>query len=130
MELRYVFVFPRDPAVDCIRNCIALPGYHVRRSHLRRRLARSRAQLPAAVARSDLAGLPGSAIRDHPRFEVAILLSDARWTAGCRPGRAVADVGKGCLHCHPGSAAARSNVECVQKWIDGLRVYDETPRIG
>ena len=97
MELRYVFVYPPDQAVDCTRNCIALPGYDIPKSHVRRRLARSRAQLPAAIARSDLAGLHGSANPDEPRFEVAILrflLSGVRWTAGCRPCQAVAAVGK------------------------------------
>ena len=50
MELRYVFVYPPDPEVDCTGNCIALPGYDIPKSHVRWRVARSRAQLPDAIA--------------------------------------------------------------------------------
>ena len=56
----------------------------------RRRLARSLAHLPVAMARFDEGRLYDNSGSDRPHREVATLTTDTRWTAEQLPGRAAA----------------------------------------
>ena len=78
-----------DQALDRIRNRVALGGHDVPEADARRRFARSHANLPAAIARTDEAMLYDNTDPDRPHREVAILKDGAWWVAGAVPGWAV-----------------------------------------
>ena len=125
-------VYPPDQAVDCTRNCIALPGYDIPKSHVRRRLARSRAQLPAAIARSDLAASTAARTRTNPVSRSRFCDSIVRCALDC--GMQAVPGSRGCrqMMSTPPPWIHRSPFEreCVQKWIDGLCPDEKRPCIG
>ena len=84
--LHYVSVDSPDQALDRIRNRVALGGHDVPEADARRRFARSHANLPAAIARTDEAMLYDNTDPDRPHREVAILKDGAWWVAGAVPG--------------------------------------------
>ena len=88
--LHYVSVDSPDQALDRIRNRVALGGHDIPEADARRRFARSHANLPAAIARTDEALLYDNTDPDRPHREVAILKDGAWWIAGNVPGWAVA----------------------------------------
>ncbi len=87
--LHYVSVTSPDQALDRIRNRVALGGHDVPATDVRRRFARSHANLPAAIARADDALLYDNTDPDRPHREVAILKDGAWWVAKAVPGWAV-----------------------------------------
>ena len=92
IELHYVAVESPEQALVRIRNRVALGGHHVPEADVRRRFARSLANLPAAIERSDEAYLYDNTDRNQPHREVAILKGGTWWTAARLPGWARAAV--------------------------------------
>ena len=88
--LHYVSVDSPARALDRIRSRVALGGHDVPEADARRRFVRSHANLPAAMARADLALLFDNTDPDRPHREVAILGDGTRWIAGAVPGWAAA----------------------------------------
>ena len=84
--LHYVSVTSPDQALDRIRNQVAPGGHDVPATDVRRRFARSHANLPAAIARADDALLYDTTDPDRPHREVAILRDGVWWAAGAVPG--------------------------------------------
>ena len=83
--LHYVCVDSSDQSLDRIRNRVALGGHDVPEPDVRRRFARSLANLPAAIARADEVVLYDNSDPDLPHREVAILAADTWWTAEILP---------------------------------------------
>ena len=94
IELHYVSVVSPDTALDRIRNRVALGGHDVPESDVRRRFARSLANLPVAIEGSDRVCLYDNDDPDRPHREVAILRGGAWWTAEALPGWAAAAVAR------------------------------------
>lgn len=92
--LHFVCVDGPDQALDRIRNRVAFGGHDVPESDVRRRFARSLANLPAAIARADQACLYDNSDSDLPHREVAILGADRRWVARDAPEWAAAAVAR------------------------------------
>ncbi|MDD9996848.1 MAG: hypothetical protein OXI95_02985 [bacterium] len=67
-------------------NRVALGGHDVPEADVRRRFARSRANLPAAIAQTEMALLYDNSDPDWPHREVAILKDGVWWLAGSVPG--------------------------------------------
>ncbi len=88
--LHFVSVSSLELALDRIRNRVALGGHDVAEADARRRFKRSRANLPAAILRADIAMLYDNADPDRPHREVAILGETTSWTAEAMPGWAAA----------------------------------------
>ncbi len=83
--LHYVCVDSPDQSLDRIRNRVALGGHDVPEPDVRRRFARSLANLPVAIARADEVVLYDNSDPDLPHREVAILATDTWWTAEILP---------------------------------------------
>ena len=81
IELHYVSVNSVAQALDRIANRIAMGGHDVPEGDVRRRFARSLANLPAAVARSDETRIYDNASPENPHREVAILTPESQWIA-------------------------------------------------
>ena len=90
IELHYVCVESPDQSLDRIRNRVALGGHDVPEPDVRRRFARSLANLPDAIARADQVLLYDNSAPDLPHREVAILTADGWWTAEVLPDWAAA----------------------------------------
>ena len=88
--LHFVSVDSADQALDRIRNRVALGGHDVPEADVRRRFVRSHANLPAAIARTDVALLYDNTDLDQPHREVAILRDRTWWIAEAVPDWAVA----------------------------------------
>ncbi len=84
--LHFLSVASPDQALDRIRNRVALGGHDVPEADVRRRFARSHANLPAAIARAHDVLLYDNTDPDRPHREVAILKDGAWWIAGIVPG--------------------------------------------
>lgn len=84
--LHYVSVGSPNQALDRIRNRVALGGHDIPEVDVRRRFARSHANLPAAMAPADLTVLYDNTDPDRPHREVAILGDGTRWIAKGVPG--------------------------------------------
>ena len=80
IELHYVAVDSPDLALIRIRNRVALGGQDVPEPDVRRRFARSQANLPSAIALADAARLYDNTDHDRPHREVAVLAGPAWWT--------------------------------------------------
>ena len=83
--LHYISVDSADHALDRVRTRVAAGGHDVPEPDLRRRFARSLANLPVAIARSDEAYLYDNTDPDRPHREVSILRGETWWTAGHIP---------------------------------------------
>ena len=81
IELHYVSLPTPDLALSRIRNRVALGGHNVPEADVRRRFARSQANLPSAIALSDAVRLYDNSDHDRPHCEVAVLVEAAWWTA-------------------------------------------------
>ena len=81
IELHYVSLESSAQALNRIRTRVAEGGHDVPAPDVRRRFARSLANLPTAMARADEAHLYDNSDPDLPHREVAILTADTRWTA-------------------------------------------------
>ena len=95
LELHYVSLESPDLALNRIRNRVSLGGHDVPELDVRRRFARSRANLPCAIALADAVRLYDNTDHDHPHREVAVLAEAAWWTAEHLPiwaGAAIARV--------------------------------------
>ena len=79
--LHYVPPDSPDRALERIRNRVALGGHDSRDADVRRRFARSHANLPAAMAH-----ICDNTDSDWPHREVAILKDGVWWVAGSAPG--------------------------------------------
>ena len=73
---------------------VKLGGHDVPEADVRRRFARSHANLPAAIVRADLTVLYDNADPDRPRRGVAIFGDGTRWITRDVPGWAEAALGK------------------------------------
>lgn len=76
--LHYVSVTSPDQALDRIRNRVALGGHDVPATDVRRRFARSHANLPAAIVHANDAFPYDNTDPDRPHREIAIL-KDGAW---------------------------------------------------
>lgn len=94
IELYYVSVALPDLALDRIRSRVASGGHDVPESDVRRRFARSQANLPAAVARVHEARLYDNTNPDRLYREVAVFDGAAWWTAERLPSWAAAAVAR------------------------------------
>ena len=94
IELHYVSLESPDQALYRIRNRVALGGHDVPEPDVRRRFARSLANLPAAIARSDEARLYDNTDPDRPHREIAILAAGTWWIDEDLPDWAAAAVGR------------------------------------
>ena len=83
--LHYVSVDSAEQALIRIRNRVALGGHDVPELDVRRRFARSHANLPAAIARADEVLFYDNTDSDTPHREVAMLRGVAWWTASRLP---------------------------------------------
>ena len=92
--LHYVSVVSPDQALDRIRSRVALGGHEIPEADVRRRFARSHANLPAAMARADLTVLYDNTDPDRPHREVVILGETTSWIAEAIPAWAVAAVAR------------------------------------
>ncbi len=90
IELHYVSVDSTDLALDRIRTRVASGGHDVPEPDVRRRFARSRANLPAATGRAHETRLYDNTNPDRPHREVAVFEGVAWWTADRLPGWAAA----------------------------------------
>ena len=97
IELHYVSLESSAQALNRIRTRVAEGGHDVPALDVRRRFARSLANLPAAIARSDEAHLYDNSDPDNPHREVAILSGDTWWTAENLPDWAVPAVARTAL---------------------------------
>ena len=79
--LHYVSVNSADQALIRIRNRVALGGHDVPESDVRRRFARSQANLPAAIARADEVILYDNTDPGMPHREVAMFTGATWWSA-------------------------------------------------
>ena len=86
VELHYVSVNSVAEALDRIASRVVQGGHDVPEVDVRRRFARSLANLPAAIARSDIVRLYDNASTEEPHREVAILAPGSRWIAENPPG--------------------------------------------
>ncbi len=86
VELHYVSVNSVAEALDRIASRVVQGGHDVPELDVRRRFARSLANLPAAIACSDIARLYDNASTEEPHREVAILAPGSRWIAENPPG--------------------------------------------
>ena len=86
VELHYISVNSVDQALDRIANRVVQGGHDVPEVDVRRRFARSPANLPATIVRSDIARLYDNASAEEPHREVAILASGSHWFAENSPG--------------------------------------------
>ena len=94
VELHYVAVESPDLALIRIRNRVALGGHDVPEPDVRRRFARSQANLPSAIALADAARLYDNTDHEWPHREVAVLAGPAWWTAEDLPGWAAAAIAR------------------------------------
>ena len=83
--LHYVSVNSPDQALVRIRNRVALGGHDVPKADVRRRFARSQANLPVAIARADEALFYDNTDPGMPHREVAMLKGVTWWTAARLP---------------------------------------------
>lgn len=83
--LHFVSVGSPELALNRIRNRVALGGHDVPEADVRRRFARSHANLPAAISRSNVTMLYDNADPDRPYREVAILGEPILWIAEAVP---------------------------------------------
>ena len=90
IELYYVSVDSPDLALDRIRTRVASGGHDVPEPDVRRRFARSRANLPAAIARTHETRLYDNTNPDRPHREVAVFEGTSWWTVERLPGWAAA----------------------------------------
>ena len=94
VELHYVSVDSPDLALARIRTRVASGGHDVPETDVRRRFARSQANLPAAIARADETRLYDNTNPDRPHREVAVIAGDALWTAERLAGWAAAVIAR------------------------------------
>ena len=94
IELHYVSVDSPDLALDRIRTRVASGGHDVPEPDVRRRFARSRANLPAAIARAHEARLYDNTNPDWPHHEVAVFEGAELWTAERLPGWAAVAIAR------------------------------------
>lgn len=92
IELHYVSLDSPDQMLLRIGTRVAQGGHDVPEHDVRRRFARSLANLPAAIARADEVHLYDNTDSDLPHREVAILTADEWWTAEILPDWAAAAV--------------------------------------
>ena len=85
IALHYVSVNSVAQALDRIANRVALGGHDVPEGDVRRRFARSLANLPAAVVRSDETRIYDNSSPENPYREIAILTPESRWVADNPP---------------------------------------------
>ena len=85
IELHYISLDSPAQALDRVRTRVAQGGHNVPEPDVRRRFARSLANLPAAITRADEAHLYDNSDPDLPHREVAILTADEWWTAEILP---------------------------------------------
>ena len=90
IELYYVSVDSPDLALDRIRTRVASGGHDVPEPDVRRRFTRSRANLPAAIARTHETRLYDNTNPDRPHREVAVFEGTSWWTVERLPGWAAA----------------------------------------
>ncbi len=83
--LHFVSVDSHEQSLDRIRNRVALGGHNVPEADARRRFVRSHANLPKAIARSDVASLYDNTDLNRPHREVAFFWDGAWWTAEVIP---------------------------------------------
>ena len=83
--LHYVSVGSPAQALNRIRNRVALGGHDIPEVDVRRRFGRSRANLPAAIARAEDVYLYDNTNPDWPHREVAILTAETRWVGVAVP---------------------------------------------
>ena len=94
VELYYVCVESPEVALHRIRTRVAAGGHHVPEMDVRRRFARSQANLPAAIVRSDEVRLYDNTDPDRPHREVAVMTDAMRWVAEDLPGWAEAAIAR------------------------------------
>ncbi len=80
VELYYVCVESPEVALHRIRTRVAAGGHHVPETDVRRRFARSHANLPAAIGKSHEARLYDNTDPDGPHREAAVMM-DGMWRA-------------------------------------------------
>jgi predicted ABC-type ATPase len=95
IELHYVALESPDLALSRIRNRVVLGGHDVPEGDARRWFARSRANLPAAIALADAVRLYDNTDHDRPHREVAVLAEAGWWTAEHLPIWAAAAIARG-----------------------------------
>ena len=93
--LHYVFIVSPTQALNRIRNRVALGGHDIPEADVRRRFGRSRANLPAAIARADEVCLYDNTNPDWPHREVAILTGKTRWVGEAVPDWAIVALASG-----------------------------------
>ena len=81
IELHYVSLDSPDQTLLRIETRVSQGGHDVPEADVRRRFARSLANLPAAIARADETHLYDNSDSDLPHREVAIFTADTCWTA-------------------------------------------------
>ena len=79
--LHYISVNSADQALVRIRNRVALGGHDVQEADVRRRFARSHANLPVAIKRADEVLLYDNTDPGMPHREVAMLKGGTWWSA-------------------------------------------------
>ena len=90
--LHFVSVGSPGQALDRIRNRVALGGHDVPEADARRRFVRSHTNLPAAIARADVALLYDNTDLDQPYREVAIFRNWTWWITEAVPDWAAAAI--------------------------------------
>lgn len=83
--LHFVSVASPGQALDRIRNRVVLGGHDVPEADLRRRFVRSHTNLPAAIARANVALLYDNSDLDQPYREVAIFRNWTWWITEAVP---------------------------------------------
>ena len=83
--LHYVSVGSPAQALNRIRNRVALGGHDIPEVDVRRRFGRSRANLPAAIARAHNVYPYDNTNPGWPHREVAILTGETRWVGTAVP---------------------------------------------
>ena len=94
VELHYVCVESPEVALHRIRTRVAAGGHHVPETDVRRRFARSQANLPAATGRADEVRLYDNTDPDGPHREAAVLMDGMWWAAEDLPGWAEAAIAR------------------------------------
>lgn len=77
--LHYIYLSSPEQALDRIRNRVALGGHAVSEADVRRRVVRSQANLPAAIACADEVYIYDNSESEQPHREVAVLKQGSWW---------------------------------------------------